>query len=67
METEEEISSVDFINNLIQTDEAQFEYPININISQTKKIFLPDLKWNNYEISPKKMIISNTGHNGNFQ
>ncbi|GJQ69617.1 hypothetical protein Trydic_g6707 [Trypoxylus dichotomus] len=38
------------------------ESPININLSETIPISLPPLEWHHYDLPPKKMKCTNTGH-----
>ncbi|KAJ8919119.1 hypothetical protein NQ315_012104 [Exocentrus adspersus] len=49
------------IRNLVHT-EGIFESPIDLNIAKMKDINLPLLEWYNFEIPPKKMKVTNTGH-----
>lgn len=50
-----------WIRRLVRT-EGIFESPIDLNVAKMKEIDLPLLEWVNFEVPPKKMKITNTGH-----
>lgn len=50
-----------WIRKLVHT-EGIFESPIDLNIAKMEEIELPLLEWVNFEIPPKKMKVTNTGH-----
>lgn len=58
METPE---AVVMIQNLADID-GPFESPIDLNIGKMKIVELPPLIWTNYQIEPKKIKATNTGH-----
>lgn len=54
---------VRFIQQLAKTD-GKLESPINLNISHMKVIKLNPVQWHNYNDTPKKMKLTNTGYTG---
>lgn len=54
------INNVEFVQELVELD-GEFPAPIDIDVTNTKKIDLPLLKWHNYEKIPKKMKLTNSG------
>lgn len=51
----------------LRENEHNLESPINLNITKMRMIELPDLAWQNYEIPPKKIKLTNSGHTSNIQ
>ncbi|KAJ8967843.1 hypothetical protein NQ317_005514 [Molorchus minor] len=56
-----EVQNQIWIRNLVDT-EGIFESPVDINITYTREIEVLPLEWNNFEVPPKKIKITNTGH-----
>lgn len=50
-----------WIRKLVRT-EGIFESPIDLNIAKMKEIEMCLLEWINFEVPPKKMKVTNTGH-----
>lgn len=67
-DTEENLSATDnetvrFIQELAKTD-GKLESPIDLNISYMKVVKLNPVQWLNYNVTPKKMKLTNTGYTG---
>lgn len=54
---------VRLIQQLAHTD-GKLGSPINLNISEMKVVKLNPLQWFNYNVMPKKLKLTNTGHTG---
>lgn len=54
---------VRFIQRLAKTD-GKLESPINLNISYMKVVKLNPIQWSNYNVTPKKVKLTNTGYTG---
>ncbi|XP_018569032.1 carbonic anhydrase 2-like [Anoplophora glabripennis] len=50
-----------WIRRLVNS-EGIFESPIDLNVAKMKEIDLSLLEWVNFEVPPKKMKVTNTGH-----
>nr|CAH7764194.1 unnamed protein product [Callosobruchus chinensis] len=66
-ETAEVQNSVESLEKQIKirelvSNEGCFESPININLSHSTPMNLSPLKWVNFEVPPKKMKLTNSGH-----
>lgn len=55
--------TVRFIQQLAKTD-GKLESPINLNISHMKVVKLNPIQWFNYNVTPKKIKLTNTGYTG---
>lgn len=42
-----------------------YDSPVNVDINWMDKVQFSPIQWRNYDVEPKKMKITNTGHTGN--
>ncbi|XP_058829536.1 carbonic anhydrase 1-like [Topomyia yanbarensis] len=62
LDTESDISKdVSNIVSAIADEEAVLPSPIDINVNNTEQLELPALEWQNYELLPVKIKLTNTG------
>jgi len=62
-EHERKKETVRFIQQLAHTD-GKLKSPIDLNISYMKVVNLNPIQWINYNVTPKKLKLTNTGYTG---
>lgn len=55
--------TVRFIQQLAHTD-GKLRSPIDLNINYMKVVNLNPIQWFNYNVTPKKLKLANTGYTG---